>query len=218
MKFTLHPNVPGAQTPIGHAGSAGIDLITPVDIILPDHIDGPVQFVVDTGVIIDLEDPQLYYQILPRSSWSKLNLRLANTVGVIDYAYRGPNDTIKVVIERSSPVIHRMKKRWDLLDWMDANDYDYRGYDDNWPIAGNMHKIVKMVPEHLRQFVVYNEEKDTWHFDEIERTRLDEVPFKAGERFCQIVVMRHENTGLNYVPYDSWGHTTSRGGFGSTGK
>lgn len=170
MKFTLSPKVRGAQTPVFHEGSAGIDLITPVDIVFPIHAPFPCQFVVDTGVIIDLEQDDRHYFILPRSSWSKLNLRIANTVGLIDYGYRGPQDTLKVVVERSSPILTRIV----------SPDFEVR----------------------------YDARSET----------LDQVAFRAGDRFCQIVIMQHVQDSFNYVPFDDWSINTSRGGFGSTGK
>jgi len=168
IKFTLSPNVPNAQKPVFNAGSAGIDLITPVDIIFPEGYKYPLQFVVDTGVIVDLGEDTRHFIIYPRSSWAGLNLRIANTVGVIDHKYRGERDTLKVVVERTAATLRR----------------------------------VITVPDGIG----------------VEHTKLPELVYKAGERFCQIVILNHVDDGFQYVPFDYWPHKTNRGGFGSTGK
>lgn len=65
-----------------HEGDAGLDLFCLENIVIPAHktvaIDLGVQCETDTS-----------YYLYPRSSISKTPLRLANSVGIIDKAYRG---------------------------------------------------------------------------------------------------------------------------------
>lgn len=81
--------------------NVGWDVYAPHDIYLgPNEIT-----VIDTGLILKLEyeeeDPiRPFYMVLPRSSYSKKMLRIANTVGLIDRNYCGPNDTLKITLER----------------------------------------------------------------------------------------------------------------------
>jgi dUTPase len=71
------------------------------------------------GVTLDREDLEFYKQdcgfyLYPRSSISKTNLRLANSVGIIDSGYRGnilaifdilQNDNVSTTIEKHSRLL-----------------------------------------------------------------------------------------------------------------
>tara|TARA_B110000971_G_C20019068_1_gene505393 strand:- start:1166 stop:1642 length:477 start_codon:yes stop_codon:yes gene_type:complete len=67
--------------------NAGFDLFCPEDVICHDP-----QFKLDTQVVCAMYKPNgtpCSYYMYPRSSLSKTNLRLANSVGIIDSGYRG---------------------------------------------------------------------------------------------------------------------------------
>jgi dUTP pyrophosphatase len=67
--------------------NAGFDLFCPEDVIYVDSL-----FKLDTQVVCSMYKPDgspCSYYMYPRSSVSKTNLRLANSVGIIDSGYRG---------------------------------------------------------------------------------------------------------------------------------
>lgn len=73
-KFNEYPN-------------AGFDLFCPEDVIYANSL-----FKLDTQVVCSMYKPDgspCSYYMYPRSSVSKTNLRLANSVGIIDSGYRG---------------------------------------------------------------------------------------------------------------------------------
>lgn len=86
-------------------GDAGYDLVASSNpsfggLIASKLNEGPVTVIhsldyieYDTGVIFDPPSPDLAILILPRSSLTKQNLFLKNSVGLIDSGYRG---TVKV--------------------------------------------------------------------------------------------------------------------------
>lgn len=85
--------------------SAGYDLICPYDVTL--DINNPTHFL-DLGIVLDGPErtPQgkrWAYQMIPRSSSSKLHLKFVNTIGLVDSDYRGPKDTLKVSLEFALP-------------------------------------------------------------------------------------------------------------------
>lgn len=62
---------------------SGLDIPMPETVTVPSKSIG---FMVDLGI---KTEANLGYMLLPRSSISKTPLRLANSVGIIDKAYRG---------------------------------------------------------------------------------------------------------------------------------
>jgi dUTP pyrophosphatase len=67
--------------------NAGFDLITPENMIIDSS-----KFKIDTNIICSMFDSNnnpVSYFLYPRSSISKTNFRLANSVGIIDSGYRG---------------------------------------------------------------------------------------------------------------------------------
>lgn len=94
---TLYPN-------------AGFDLLCP-NYIEASHAD---QLKLNTNIVCNMVDSNnnyLSYYLYPRSSISKLNIRLANSVGIIDSGYRGDIigvfDILKdgITLERYSRVL-----------------------------------------------------------------------------------------------------------------
>jgi dUTP pyrophosphatase len=75
-----------------HLGDSGLDLFTPIDIIVPG---GAISFKVDLRIQCEAypdknKSHHISYYLYPRSSMgAKTPLRLANSVGIIDAGYRG---------------------------------------------------------------------------------------------------------------------------------
>ena len=85
-----------------YSGDAGCDLIAYSDPVIVGETKTPksklyssISYIeYDTNVMVAPEDESQYFSLVyPRSSISKYNLNLANSVGVVDSGYR---DTIKV--------------------------------------------------------------------------------------------------------------------------
>ena len=73
-----------------HNGDSGIDLITPENIINIEPFKiGTIDYQIQCEMI-DLETNTLTsYYLVPRSSISKTNFMMANSIGIIDAGYRG---------------------------------------------------------------------------------------------------------------------------------
>jgi dUTP pyrophosphatase len=68
--------------------NAGFDLFCPCELSLAcNKIEVNTQV---TGAMYDSQDYPCAYYLYPRSSISKTDLQLANSVGIIDNSYRGP--------------------------------------------------------------------------------------------------------------------------------
>jgi dUTP pyrophosphatase len=79
-----------------YSTDSGYDLFIPNTQILPPQSTT----LVDLMVRCRLKGPTVHgYYLMPRSSISKTPLRLANSIGLIDYNYRG---TLKVAIDNRS--------------------------------------------------------------------------------------------------------------------
>jgi dUTP pyrophosphatase len=71
--------------------NAGFDLLCPDGINITESHDS-LQLKLNTNIVCNMVDTDwnfLSYYLYPRSSISKLNIRLANSVGIIDSGYRG---------------------------------------------------------------------------------------------------------------------------------
>lgn len=95
------PETPTLKRPV-YSGDAGCDLIAASDPTIVGETKTPksnlyksISYIeYDTNVTVAPEDESQYYSLVyPRSSISKYNLLLANSVGVVDSGYR---DTIKI--------------------------------------------------------------------------------------------------------------------------
>jgi ribonuclease HI/dUTPase len=74
---------------LNHLGDSGIDLYNDVEIIVEPFKVGTVNFNIKCEMI-DLETNTFSsYYLVPRSSISKTNFQLANSIGIIDAGYRG---------------------------------------------------------------------------------------------------------------------------------
>jgi dUTP pyrophosphatase len=65
---------------------SGIDLVIPDDVVCPPHQTTEIHLGICCAPVTD--KPCGYY-LYPRSSLSNTPLRLANSIGIIDYTYRG---------------------------------------------------------------------------------------------------------------------------------
>ena len=74
---------------------AGFDIFVPNDVVLNNYVINKLDFMISCSAQIvekSYLDIKLYntgYYMFPRSSISKSNLRMANSVGIIDAGYRG---------------------------------------------------------------------------------------------------------------------------------
>lgn len=87
-KYIEHINRHNEQTFTNYP-NAGFDLLCPEQVLLND-ID--TKFKLDTEIICSMKDNNnkpISYYLYPRSSIIKTNLRLANSVGIIDSGYLG---------------------------------------------------------------------------------------------------------------------------------
>ena len=88
-----------AVLPIKTAGNAGLDMTA----LRVEHTDMYTEY--DTGIAVQI--PEGYVGLLfPRSSISKYDIVLANSVGVIDSSYRGP---IKFRFKKKANTSHAKK-------------------------------------------------------------------------------------------------------------
>lgn len=72
-----------------HTGDSGIDLITIDEIEIEPLKVGTIDFQIQCEMI-DLETNNFTsYYLVPRSSISKTNLMMANSIGIVDAGYRG---------------------------------------------------------------------------------------------------------------------------------
>ncbi len=83
MKLKVKKLVPEATLPkYATAGSNGLDLVATAIVIRPEYVE------IRTGISVEI--PKGYVGLLfPRSSISKKNMVMGNSVGVIDSDYRG---------------------------------------------------------------------------------------------------------------------------------
>lgn len=184
MKFTV---VNGGITPNkGTSGAAAWDLYAPHDIYL---LEG-TQMMVDLGVIVDLEDPSLHIDIRRRSSSTKIAVEAFP--GLIDFDYRGPNDTLKVVLRR---------------------------YDDRimTTVKSGPYKNVESITVPIDELIDIGNE--IWVLGRYPiGPKLNPLVAKKGDAIAQMVVIRHVDEEMQYVPHGDWLNSVSRGGFGTTNK
>ena len=80
-------------------GSAGYDIITPIDL----HLKPNEGVIVPTGLVSEIENGWVLF-IMPRSGLGfKYGVRLMNTVGVIDSDYRG-QILLKITAEEETTI------------------------------------------------------------------------------------------------------------------
>lgn len=89
----------GGIMPKRNHGSAGYDLAIPHDAVLYHR----EQVIIDTGVAVHINRPDIAGIILPRSSTGSKGLYIENTVPLIDYGYIG-NIILKVSNRHEQPI------------------------------------------------------------------------------------------------------------------
>jgi dUTPase len=176
------------------AGSVGFDIALPKeegDLVLPNN----TRRVIDTGVVIRPPE-KCFSLIVPRSSTYNMNVRISNTVGVIDPSYCGKDDTIKVSMERG-PEQH---------NFMGAYNYKEMGYDSviEFIDARNLHPIGDWEDREDGEVHLFSYEED------------DPLVYEAGDRFCQVLFLPFCKPNLVEKKLDEFSEE-GRGGFGSTG-
>jgi dUTP pyrophosphatase len=91
-----------------HSTDTGYDIAI-ASLVQADPLShGVTRFVYDTGVILKPASGW-YFELVPRSSFSKTGLIFANSVGVIDSTYRG---TVKIVVFGRDAQILRNGEYW----------------------------------------------------------------------------------------------------------
>jgi len=71
-----------------HFGDSGIDLIVPQDVEVASQTVGTIDHLIQCEMVNENRQSVSYY-LYPRSSISKTNFSMANSVGIIDAGYRG---------------------------------------------------------------------------------------------------------------------------------
>jgi len=129
LKIKLH--YPEMTLPSrSHESDIGLDLTAMAIIEKPNNI-----FMFDTGVSVQ-PPPDYYTEVVPRSSISKTNFILANSVGIIDPHYRGKifcafryvgtgngtQEAHKLVGTRIAQLITRYHKHVPIEEVVELND------------------------------------------------------------------------------------------------
>jgi dUTP pyrophosphatase len=113
---------------------SGLDLVTPSDCVIEGHQTVQINLGVCCAPVS--ERPHGYY-VYPRSSLAKTPLRLANSIGVIDFTYRGPLIATVDNISNDTYVVNAGTKLFQLcapdltpvtFELVDILDWTERGY------------------------------------------------------------------------------------------
>lgn len=183
--------------------SVGFDIALPKElgnICMPYNS----QRLIDTGIIV--KPPiKCFTMIVPRSSSAKKNIRIANTIGIIDPSYSGRNDTLKVMLTRDSKKtvyfetislpeeLHEDPDQWEKYIQKHCDTYE------------DFVQGIDVVMESKERVHIFVEEND------------QPMVFEAGERFCQILFIPFYRPDLVEKTLEFF-DKEDRGGFGSTGK
>lgn len=176
-------------------GSVGYDIALPEDfgnLVMPPNSRRRV----DTGVIIK-PPVACFTMVVPRSSSSTKNIRFSNTMGIIDPSYCGQEDTVKVDLTRDCPkssfhgVYDTQETNFEAYCKSHDLDLMYASRVED-PSTGLAHVYIREICE-------------------------NDVVYKAGERFCQILFLPFYSPTLAETPLGAFS-TQNRGGYGSTGQ
>lgn len=176
------------------------------DIALPEH-EGNLLMPygsrrrVDTGIIIK-PPMKCFVLATPRSSSCSRNIRFSNTLGVIDPSYCGQDDTIKIDMVR------------------DPKTINYVGTFKQGDVKLPFHIVASLYEEHTKlssrgKSFYWDESLVLYHVYEEPEDNL--IPYKAGERFCQLLFLPWFNPELVEKSLDNF-KKENRGGYGSTGQ
>lgn len=210
-------------TPIkAEEGSVGYDIALPEDegpLIMPYNSRRDI----DTGVIIRPPD-KCFEVIVPRSNSYKRNLRISNTLGVIDPSYCGKDDTIIVSLTREP------RKRVYLgqvtTEGLTSTEYNRElvkycreelgrnvkaqiGTETNALSFGQKRDCLAIL-----DCTTDPEEWGTWHLYGYEDPTYR--VYEPGARFCQVLFIPFFRPDLVKKTIEEF-NPENRGGFGSTG-
>ena len=189
-------------------GSVGYDISIPEeegDLVIPNNC----RRIIDTGIVI--QPPETCFELVVlRSSSYNQNIRISNTVGVIDPSYCGQDDTIMVSIERG-PEQYEFKGKFNYLEkgYKSPRNFIARHYMDS-PVLSTESRTERSFPD-LKWEV---HEEGLIHI--FEKKENDPVVYEAGERFCQVLFLPFHKPNLVEKELDHF-RRENRGGFGSTG-
>lgn len=97
--------MPTQESAINRSDS-GFDLFMAADAVLDPNETRLLDLQVRAELLLGAQGPHGYY-LYPRSSISKTPLRLANSVGIIDFGYRG---TLKVAVHNTGPFAYTIRR------------------------------------------------------------------------------------------------------------
>jgi dUTPase len=185
-------------------GSVGYDIAVPEEeapVVLPYRS----RRVIDTGLVVkpeksltvesireEREDIRFFTMVVPRSSSYDQNIRISNTVGVIDPSYCGQDDTIKISLERGSA-----QYEFDHVVDLSKESVPSKVRRDT-----HMYKVERL------------DDRQEAHV--FKRKENDPVVFEAGDRFCQMLFLPFVSP-ITYNEKLDFFANDGRGGFGSTG-
>lgn len=137
-------------------GDAGMDVYAIGINVTDDYIE------YDTG--LSFEVPEGYVMLIfPRSSNSKMDLLLANSVGVLDSGYRGPlklrykrNYRIENIPDEDTSFKHTTTS---IVNYNCANDYQWNAC--KWYNVGDRVGQIMILPYPQINFIEVNELSDT---------------------------------------------------------
>lgn len=183
-------------------GSVGYDIALPddVDLVMPYNS----RRVVDTGIII--KPPMKCFElIVPRSSSRKKNVRLSNTLGVIDPSYCGTNDTLHVDLTRDckkKSFVGAFKLPESVTDGASYSLFLKEFCDEQGVVYA---KVSDILDHKTRTVHVYEMPEDEFAI------------YRGGERFCQVIFIPYYKPDLLESKLEAF-KEEDRGGFGSTGQ
>lgn len=200
-KFAVQPRK-------GKPGSAGFDLYLPEEsgpLMLPYNSRRRI----DTGVVFEVPQKS-WVLIAPRSSWSTLNIRLSNTIGVVDPTYSGPDDHLLVDITRGP----RLKSFVGIVpDERLLEPPHFKAWFTQQP--KNKEETYSVEDLNNRKLVLQKDSFGGVHVF-IEDEEVYEL-YKPGQRFVQVVFLPFEDVELLDTIAEEWGILENRGGYGSSG-
>lgn len=116
-------------------GDVGFDICTP----WPIYLKRGEEVVINTGLVVKMP-AGTFAMIAPRSSSSKTEMYIANTIGIVDPRYCGGDDEIMVVVGRRRTAFSLIKL------WQGGIDYlkDFFGRKKMYSMGDRFAQIVPM--------------------------------------------------------------------------
>ena len=101
-------------------GSAGYDFFAPCDFVIPAHDKSPI---IDTDVMIELDDDKVMLCDVRSSYGFNQNIRLINTIGIIDSDYYKKGGVIKCILVNESDEDFHVRKGDRFMQGVITNYY-----------------------------------------------------------------------------------------------